>query len=250
MTNKYMYFIANWKMYGDLKSLNSLNRVIKFSRNYKKKKLKIIYCPPYTLLDSFSKKIKKTKIELGAQNCHFEISSGPFTGSISPSMLKKIGSNYVIIGHSENRSTGETDVQINKKINSSIKSGLKIIFCIGETLLQKKKRLTNKILRKQILKGINKIKNLNNVLIAYEPIWSIGTGVIPKRHQLDKNIAFIKNVLKNNLKIKNPKVLYGGSVNPKNVKNLASIKSIDGFLVGGASQKAKNFIDIVKKTII
>ena len=250
MTNKYMYFIANWKMYGDLKSLNSLNRVIKFSRNYKKKKLKIIYCPPYTLLDSFSKKIKKTKIELGAQNCHFEISSGPFTGSISPSMLKKIGSNYVIIGHSENRSTGETDLQINKKINSSIKSGLKIIFCIGETLQQRKKRLTNKILRKQILKGINKIKNLNNILIAYEPIWSIGTGVIPKLHDLDKNINFIKNVLKNNFKIKNPKVLYGGSVNPKNVKNLASIKSIDGFLVGGASQKAKNFIDIVKKTII
>ena len=202
------------------------------------------------MLDSFSKKIKKTKIELGAQNCHFEISSGPFTGSISPRMLKKIGSNYVIIGHSENRSTGETDLQINKKINSSIKSGLKIIFCIGETLQQRKKRLTNKILRKQILKGINKIKNLSNILIAYEPIWSIGTGVVPKLHDLDKNINFIKNVLKNNFKIKNPKVLYGGSVNPKNVKNLASIKSIDGFLVGGASQKAKNFIDIVKKTII
>ena len=95
-----MYFIANWKMYGDLKSLNSLGIVIKFSKQYKKKKFKIIYCPPYTLLDSFSKKIKKTKIELVSQNCHFEISNGPFTGSISPSMLKKIGSNYVIIGHS------------------------------------------------------------------------------------------------------------------------------------------------------
>jgi len=245
-----MYFIANWKMYGDLKSLNSLNRVIKFSKNYKKKKFNIIYCPPYTLLDSFSKKIKKTKIKLGAQNCHFEISTGPFTGSISPSMLKKIGSNYVIIGHSENRSTGETDVQIRKKINSSIKSGLKIIFCIGETSVQRRKKLTNKILQKQILKGIPKIKNLNSILIAYEPIWSIGTGVIPKLHELDKNINFIKNVLKNNFKLKNPKVLYGGSVSPKNVKNLASIKSIDGFLVGGASHKAKNFIDIVKKTII
>ncbi len=135
-----MYFIANWKMYGDLKSLNSLSKVIKFSNKHKKKRIKLIYCPPYTLLESFSKKIAKTKIELGAQNCHFEISSGPFTGSISPSMLKKIGSNYVIIGHSENRSNGETDNQINKKIKSSIKCGLKIIFCIGETITQKKKK--------------------------------------------------------------------------------------------------------------
>jgi len=250
MTNKYMYFIANWKMYGDLKSLNSLNRVIKFSKKYKNKKFKLIYCPPYTLLESFSQKLKKTKIELGAQNCHFEIFTGPFTGSISPSMLKKIGSNYVIIGHSENRSAGETDFQINKKIISSVKCGLKVIFCIGETLVQKNKKITNKILQKQILKGISKNKTLNKILIAYEPVWSIGTGVVPKKEELDKNITFIKNVLKNNLKIKNPKVLYGGSVNPKNVKNLASIKNIDGFLVGGASQRAKNFIDIVKKTII
>ena len=245
-----MYFIANWKMYGDLKSLNSLSKVIKFSNKHKKKRFKLIYCPPYTLLESFSKKIAKTKIELGAQNCHFEISSGPFTGSISPSMLKKIGSKYVIIGHSENRSNGETDNQINKKIKSSIKCGLKIIFCIGETITQKKKKITNKILRNQILKGLYKTNNLNKILIAYEPVWSIGTGVVPKTSELDKNISFIKNVLNNNFKNKSPKVLYGGSVNPKNAKNLASIKNIDGFLIGGASQKAKNFIDIVKKTII
>ena len=227
-----------------------LNSIRKFSKQYKKKKFKIIYCPPYTLLDSFSKKIKKTKIELGAQNCHFEISNGPFTGSISPSMLKKIGSNYVIIGHSENRSTGENNDEINKKIKSSIKSNLKVIFCIGETLMQKKRKLTNKILQKQILKGLSKIKNLNKILVAYEPVWSIGTGVVPKIDNLDKNVTFIKNVLKKHLKVKNPKVLYGGSVNSKNVENLVSIKAIDGFLVGGASQKAKNFIDIVKKTII
>ena len=250
MTNKYMYFIANWKMYGNLKSLKSLNKVIDFSKRYKNKKFKLIYCPPYTLLDLFSKKVKKTTIGLGAQNCHFEISSGPFTGSISPMMLKSIGSKYVIIGHSENRSTGETDLQIKNKINSSIKSGLNVIFCIGESLQQRKKKLTNKILKNQILKALPKIKKLNKILIAYEPIWSIGTGIIPKLSELDKNITFIKNILKNNIKMKNPKVLYGGSVNPKNVKNLASIKNIDGFLVGGASQKAKNFIDIVKKTII
>ena len=237
-------------MYGNLKTLKSINKVIEFSKRYKNKKFKIVYCPPYTLLEAFSKKVKKTTIELGAQNCHFEISSGPFTGSISPMMLKSIGSKYVIIGHSENRSTGETDFQIKNKINSSMKSGLNIIFCIGETLQQRKKKLTNKILKNQILKGLPKIKKLNKILIAYEPVWSIGTGIIPKLSELEKNITFIKNLLKNNIKIKNSKVLYGGSVNPKNVKNLASIKNIDGFLVGGASQKAKNFIDIVKKTII
>tara|TARA_Y200000002_G_scaffold323563_1_gene284813 strand:- start:214 stop:966 length:753 start_codon:yes stop_codon:yes gene_type:complete len=250
MTNKYMYFIANWKMFGDLKSLKSLNKVINFSSKYKRKKFKLIYCPPYTLLDSFSKKIRKTRIELGAQNCHFEISNGPFTGSISPSMLKNIGSNYVIIGHSENRNMGDTDSQINKKINSSIKSGLKIIFCIGETLIQKKKKKTNQILSKQILKGLFKINNLNKILIAYEPVWSIGTGAVPRSFELEKNITFIKKILKNKFRIKNPKVLYGGSVNSKNAKNLAAINNIDGFLIGGASQKANNFIDIVKKTII
>ena len=130
MTNKYMYFIANWKMYGDLKSLNSLNKVIKFTNTNKRKKIKLIYCPPYTLLQAFYKKIKKTRIFLGAQNCHYEISSGPFTGSISPMMLKKIRIKYVIIGHSENRKEGETDHLINKKIKSLIKCGLKIIFCV------------------------------------------------------------------------------------------------------------------------
>ena len=250
MTNKYLYFVANWKMYGDLKSLNSLNKVIKFTNTNKRKKIKLIYCPPYTLLQAFYKKIKKTRIFLGAQNCHYEISSGPFTGSISPQMLKRIGSSYVIIGHSENRSEGETDNQINKKIKSCIESGLKVIFCIGESSLQRRKKLTQKVLKKQILKGLLKVRFSNNILLAYEPIWSIGTGNVPKNYELNKNINFIKQILKNKHKMKNPKVLYGGSVNPKNVKNLASIEGIDGFLVGGASQNAKNFIDIVKKTII
>ena len=248
MTNKYMYFIANWKMYGNLKTLKSINKVIEFSKRYKNKKFKIVYCPPYTLLEAFSKKVKKTTIELGAQNCHFEISSGPFTGSISPMMLKSIGSKYVIIGHSENRSTGETDFQIKNKINSSMKSGLNIIFCIGETLQQRKKKLTNKILKNQILKGLPKIKKLNKILIAYEPVWSIGTGIIPKLSELEKNITFIKNLLKNNIKIKNSKVLYGGSVNPKNIYLFKKLTNLDGFLIGGASQNINKFIDIIKKT--
>ena len=145
-----MYFIANWKMFGDIKSLNSLNKVLKFLKSNKNNKFKLIYCPPYTLLNLFSKKIKSSNIELGAQNCHQEEVSGPFTGSISSNMLKKIGVNYVIIGHSENRAVGETDLIVNKKIKSSINNGLKIIFCIGETLLQKKKKQTYKVLKSQI----------------------------------------------------------------------------------------------------
>ena len=243
-----MYFIANWKMFGDVKSLNSLNKVLKFSKTNKNNKFKLIYCPPYTLLNLFSKKIKNSNIELGAQNCHQEEESGPFTGSISSKMLNKVGAKYVIIGHSENRAIGETDLLINKKIKSSINSGLKIIFCIGETLSQRKKKQTHKVLKNQISKGLMGVKQLNKVLFAYEPVWSIGTGIIPKAESLEKNLKYIKNNLIKNFRLKNPKVLYGGSVNPKNVKNFKEINIIDGFLVGAASQNSKKFIDIVKKT--
>ena len=248
MTNKYMYFIANWKMFGDIKSLNSLNKVIKFSKSNKNNKFKLVYCPPYTLLNLFSKKIKNSRIELGAQNCHQEESTGPFTGSISSKMLKKVGAKYVIVGHSENRATGETDLLVNRKIVSSINNGLKIIFCIGETLSQRKKKQTHKVLKSQISKGLKRVKKLNNILFAYEPVWSIGTGIIPKNKDLKKNVEFIRNNLRKKFRLKSPKILYGGSVNPKNVKILKEINVIDGFLIGGGSQDPKKFIDIVKKT--
>ena len=237
-------------MFGDIKSLNSLNKVIKFSKTNKNNKFKLIYCPPYTLLNLFSKKIKNSNIELGAQNCHQEEVDGPFTGFISPKMLKKIGAKYVIIGHSENRVIGETNLLINKKIKSSINSGLRVIFCIGETLLQRKKKQTYKVLNNQIAKGLRGVKKLNKVLFAYEPIWSIGTGIIPKTENLEKDLKYIKNNLIKKFRLKNPKVLYGGSVNPENVKNFKEINIIDGFLVGGASQDPKKFVDIVKKTFI
>ena len=116
MTNKYRYFVANWKMFGDIKSINSLNKVIKFSKSRKFSKAKIIYCPPYTLLNSFVSRLKKTKINVGAQNCHQSLSDGAYTGFINAKMLKSIGCNYVIVGHSENRIFGESDSLINKKI--------------------------------------------------------------------------------------------------------------------------------------
>ena len=144
MTNKYKYFVANWKMFGDLKTINSINKVIKISRLAKFNKSKIIYCPPYTLLNNFVQKLKKTKIDVGAQNCHHEDSNGSFTGSISSKMIKSLGCNYVILGHSENRNEGDNDVIINKKIKVSINNNLKILFCIGENLKDKKTKKTKK----------------------------------------------------------------------------------------------------------
>ena len=141
MTNKYMYFIANWKMFGSLNSLNSLHKVVNFFKSFKKKKLvKIIYCPPSTLIRPMSKKLKNTNIIVGAQNCHEHENYGAFTGSINSNMLKNVGAKYIIIGHSENRQSGETNKLINLKIKSALKSGLKVIFCIGETLKEKRKK--------------------------------------------------------------------------------------------------------------
>ena len=242
MTNKYIYFVANWKMFGNLRTLNSLNTVMSFTRKFKKNKLKIIYCPPATLINPLSDKLKLTSIQVGAQNCHQSDSYGANTGQINPNMLKAVGAKYVILGHSENRQIGENDNIINQKIKSSIKSGLKIIFCIGETLTQKRKKITKQILSRQISNGLKKIKNKKNIIIAYEPVWSIGSGLIPKNSDIFEIVKFIKK------KVKGIKVLYGGSVNSKNINVIKRIDNVDGFLVGGASQKSKNFIDIIKKT--
>jgi len=244
MTNKYMYFIANWKMYGNLSSLNALDKVIKFSKSKEINKGRLIYCPPYTLISSFSQKLKNCQIGIGGQNCHESESYGPYTGSISSRMLKNIGAQYVIIGHSENREKGENNRLINLKIKSALNAKLKVIFCIGETLGEKRKKMTQSILAKQIRVGLDKVKNKSNIFIAYEPVWAIGTGIVPKSIDLLKTVNFIKSRFKD----KSPKILYGGSVNPENIKNLKEINNIDGFLIGGASQNTKKFIDIVKKT--
>ena len=245
MTNKYMYFIANWKMFGDLTTLNSLDKVIKFSKNIKKNKIKLIYCPPSTLIRPLSKRLKKTKIEVGAQNCHHSYDTGAYTGQVNSRMLKSVGAKYVIIGHSENRQLGDNDKLINLKIKSATRAGLKVIFCIGETLEQKKNKKTNHVLANQIKNGLKSIKNKSNIIVAYEPVWSIGSGLIPKSDELIKSIAYIKSKLGN----KSIKILYGGSVNSNNVDKLKIITGIDGFLIGGASQNSNKFIDIIKKTI-
>jgi len=248
MTNN-MFFIANWKMFGDFKSVNSIKKVIQLSKNKKYKKAQIVYCPPYTLIDKFFKLVKNSKIKIGAQNCHYSQNPGPFTGSVNPDLIKISGAKYVIIGHSENRANGDTNYIINLKIKAALKKKLKIIFCIGETLNERKRNKTNLILKTQIKCGLKNIKKNNNIIFAYEPVWSIGTGIIPKTDILKKQVFIIKKIITKIWKSKKPKIIYGGSVNPKNITELKKISLIKGFLIGGASQNAKNFIDIIKKTI-
>ena len=250
MTNKIRYFIANWKMFGDLKSLKSIDKVVKFTKLNKKKKFKLVYCPPYTLIYPFFEKIKNTSIDIGAQNCHEENNFGAFTGNINSKMIKNLGAKFVIIGHSENRSNGENDLLINKKIKSALKNNLTVIFCIGESNIEKRKKKTNRVLRSQILNGLKGVRSNNKIIIAYEPVWSIGTGVVPKNMELMKNIQFIQFTINQNFNFKKIKIIYGGSVSPKNIKDLNSITSLDGYLIGGASQSSKKLIDIVKKTFI
>ena len=247
MTNN-IYFIANWKMYGSTSLLKSLDKVINLSKSKKYKMAKIIYFPPFTLIHNFIKKFDSAKISVGGQNCHHKKDYGSYTGSISPKMLKDLGCKYVIIGHSEIRTAGETDNEINKKILSALNKNLKVVFCIGETLKEKRKKLTHSVFKKQINCGLKGVKNYRNVLVAYEPVWSIGTGVIPKSKELEINVSKIRKLLSKRTKYKLP-ILYGGSVSSKNINSLKNISGIDGFLVGSASQNSKKFIDIIKKTI-
>ena len=247
MTYKYKYFIANWKMFGDFSSFKIINSVNNYIDKTKLKKNKIIFCVPNTLISHFSDKLKKSNIFIGAQNCHYLDEYGPYTGSINSKMIKSAGAKYVILGHSENRIEGDTDKLINNKIKSAIKNNLVVIFCIGETLKQRKQNLTNIILSMQIDKGLKLVKSLKKIIVSYEPVWSIGTGIIPTHKELNKTVSFIRYKLNKKFNNKHSvKILYGGSVNEKNIGELITIQGINGFLIGGASQSGKKFIDILK----
>ena len=248
MTNKLKYFVGNWKMFGDLGSFKIIKQINRFSHKSKKllKNKKIVICVPNTLIFFFKNSLKSKFISLGAQNCQHYNSDGPFTGSVNAFMLKKVGAEYIILGHSENRKEGETNRLIKKKIKTALAAKLNVIFCIGETIQEKRKGKTFSVLKKQILDTLERKDNINKIIFAYEPVWSIGTNKIPKISELSKIIKFIKNKVRKSLKKNHPKVLYGGSVNNKNIRLFRSIPDIDGFLIGGASQSSKKFIDIIK----
>ena len=249
MTNKLKYFVGNWKMFGDFNSFQIIKRIAFGYQKIKaiNKKNKIIICIPSVLLAFFNNKLKSKSLLLGAQNCSQHKEYGPYTGSISATMLRKVGAKYVILGHSENRLEGESNNLIKKKIISALDQNLNIIFCIGETSSDKNKKKTFAVLKSQINSSIDNKFDFKKIIIAYEPVWSIGTGKVPDSHELKKTFIFIKKLLKTKFKIKiKPLVIYGGSVNDKNIKKFSLIDEIDGFLIGGASQSSKKFIDIIK----
>jgi triosephosphate isomerase len=241
---------GNWKMHNDLHESVNLISGIKNLLNETEFNSKVIICPPFTSLETSNELIKGGKIRLGAQNMHFE-DKGAFTGEISGEMLKSIGCEYVIIGHSERRKIfGETDEEINKKILKATYLELIPIFCVGETLEEREKGITEKVVENQLRKGLENLKlaNSDRLIIAYEPVWAIGTGKTATPDQAQDVHKFIRGlvaeVFSENVS-QNIIILYGGSVKPENSADLLSKPDIDGALVGGACLKAESFVSII-----
>ncbi|MEG2609817.1 MAG: triose-phosphate isomerase [Bacilli bacterium] len=197
----------------------------------------VIICPSSLYLPLYLNK----NYSVGCQNCYSE-NSGAFTGEISPKQINSLGVEYVILGHSERRTIlHERNEEINKKIKKAVTNNLNVILCVGETKEEKDKIMTDKILERQIINCLTGIgtSDAKNIIIAYEPIWSIGTGLTPTEKEIQITIMNIKEILKNLYKELNFKVLYGGSVNEENITSINQIKEISGVLVGGASMDAK-----------
>ena len=235
-------------MFGVPSSLSILKKINNYVKKEKNNKnYKIIITPPYTLIESFSKFFKKKSIMIGSQNCYHKDPFSSDTGSVSSHMVKKLGAQFVIIGHSDNRKEGDTDTILKQKVEFALKNNLKVIFCIGENKMQKQKKQTFQTLKRQIIKVLDKKFTKNNIIVAYEPIWSIGTGKLPQPNDLLKTVKFIKKTLGQVFKsIKPNAVLYGGSVDGYSVNLYKNLQIIDGFLIGGASKSSKKFIDIIK----
>jgi triosephosphate isomerase (TIM) len=241
------YFIGNWKMFGVPKSINILKKInLFYSKDKNRNKYRVIITPPYTLIETFSNYFKKKKIHIGSQNCYHKDQFSSNTASISSYMIKSIGAEYTLIGHSDNRLEGDTNLMLKSKVNFALKNNLKIIFCIGENKSEKKNKKTFEVLKQQITNVLEKRLNKKNIIIAYEPIWSIGTGKFPSKDELILTTAHIKSVLTNIFKKNIPPVLYGGSVDGSSIKVFKDIGILDGFLIGGASKSSKKFIDIIK----
>ena len=237
------YTIANWKMNGQKDSYKLVKSISNYCQKMKRKTSKVVICPPFTLLSEFIKKEKN--IKFGGQDCHY-MSEGAYTGSISANMLKSINCQYVILGHSERRIyQKETSQELNLKIQSAIESNLTVIYCIGEKLEEIKKR--NIILKKQ-LSSLPKKIDPKKIIIAYEPVWAIGTGKVPSLNDINKIHEKIRHILSNLLSLrfsKHVSILYGGSVNAANSVDILNLDHVDGALVGGASLKSKEFCKII-----
>ena len=213
--------------------------------------VEVAVAPPYTALYAVRKELEGSPIRLTAQNLFWE-EKGAFTGEIAPPMLKEVGCHYVILGHSERRQFfGETDETVNRKIKATLRQGLKVIFCIGETLKEREEGKTFAVIERQLTGGLKDIskEEMRNIVVAYEPVWAIGTGKTATPEQAEEVHRFIRKKLGELYSkeiAEEVRIQYGGSVTPENVKGLMGQENIDGALVGGASLKSETFSKIVR----
>jgi triosephosphate isomerase len=240
---------GNWKMNNNTQEAEILVEEIR--QNVRSiNHVEMILCPPFTSLSKVAELTKETNIKVGAQNIFYE-DNGAFTGEISARMIKEL-CDYVIIGHSERRLLlGETNQVIGKKVVAAIKEGLHIILCVGETLEQRERGETQLVINTQLAESLSKVQEFENITIAYEPVWAIGTGVSASVEDCKKGIRTIRSIIEKmygTLSMQSSKILYGGSVNPKNIESLLSEAEIDGGLIGGASLDPENFVSIINKS--
>jgi len=246
------YVIAgNWKMNMLPEQTKALIDGIKAELFATELKADVVVCTPFVDLATAVEACKGTKIKVGAQNVHWA-EKGAFTGEISADMLKAVGVEYVIIGHSERRQYfGETDLTVNMRVKAALAAGLKVILCVGELLEQREQGITAEIVSMQTkiaLAGIT-AEQLADIIIAYEPVWAIGTGKTATSAQADEVCGIIRGVvasLYNSEAAENLTIQYGGSMNAANAEELLSMPNVDGGLIGGASLKSADFATIVK----
>jgi triosephosphate isomerase (TIM) len=233
---------ANWKMNGLKASIAELEKIIAGARALAA--VDLVVCPPATLIACFAGKAQGTRVAIGGQDCHAE-AAGAYTGDISAEMLRDAGATAVIVGHSERRRYhGETDAAVRAKAMAARRAGLLAIICIGETRAQRDAGRTRDVLRAQLDGSLP--DNDESIAIAYEPVWAIGSGLTPTRDDIGDTHALIRERLSSRFveSGRNTRLLYGGSVNPGNARDLLSVKDVDGALVGGASLNADEFLAI------
>ncbi|NLG15311.1 MAG: triose-phosphate isomerase [Lentisphaerae bacterium] len=255
MSRRYM-IAGNWKMNNTAAEGVALIKDLKAQCSgcccQNAKAPEVVVCPTFTTLSAVVAEASGTALKVGAQNIHWA-ENGAFTGEISGAMLKEIGVTHVIIGHSERRQYfGETDATVNQRTKAALKHGLVAIVCIGETLEERESDKTEAVVERQVRGALADLTadDMKNVVLAYEPVWAIGTGKVATDEQAQAVHAFIRNLLKSMFKCpcvaENTRILYGGSMKPGNAAGLLAQPDIDGGLIGGASLKAADFLGIVK----
>jgi len=231
------YVFGNWKMNGTLAFAEEY--VNKLLGEVRPASVQVALFPPFTALSSFQYLVKDSFLKFGAQNMYYE-DSGAFTGEVSPVMLKEIGVDYVLIGHSERRHIFlENDEMLMKKVEAAHRHDIPVVFCVGETLEERRTGATKDVLKRQLIL-VQDILSTGDI-VAYEPVWAIGTGVTPTMDEIRESISWVKELLKADLP-----VLYGGSVNKGNAVDISEVSGVDGVLVGGASLKVEEFAIIIK----